>query len=129
MIDQSIKNIIIQHNDVFMETFNRGDYAEMENLYTDEGQILPPNGKVITGKTGIGEFWKGAMAMGIKSLNMHTDEVELHGDTAIEISQATLFGEEEHVIDEIKYIVIWKRQDGEWKIHRDMFNSNRTIQQ
>jgi ketosteroid isomerase-like protein len=69
------------------------------------------------------------MAMGIKSLDMQTDEVELHGDTAIEISQATLFGEEKHIIDEIKYIVIWKRQDGQWKIHRDMFNSNRTIQQ
>jgi len=129
MAQQDIKKIITEQNETFMATYNKGDHEGMKNLYTEDGQILPPNGKVIIGKQGIGEFWKGAMDMGIKTLEMHTDEVELFEDTAIEVSQATLLAEENHVIDEIKYIVIWKRQDGNWKIHRDMFNSNRTIQQ
>ena len=129
MSDLDIKDIIIQQNEHFMETYNRGDYEGMKDLYTEDGQILPPNGKVITGKEGIRDFWKGAMDMGIKSVKMHTDEVELLNDTAIEVSEATLIGEENHLIDEIKYIVIWKRQEGNWKIHRDMFNSNRTIPQ
>lgn len=129
MSDHNMKNIISRQNDIFMETFNNGDYEGMADLYTEVGQILPPNGKVIIGKSGIADFWKGAMDMGIKSIEMYTDEVDQQGDTVIEVSQATLLSDEKHVIDEIKYIVIWKKQNGNWKLHRDMFNSNRTIQQ
>jgi len=129
MSDQNMKNIISRQNEIFMKTFNNGDYEGMASLYTEDGQMLPPNGKVIIGKSGIGDFWKGAMDMGIKFIEMHTDEVDHQGDTVIEVSQATLLNEEKHVIDEIKYIVIWKKQNGNWKLHRDMFNSNRTIQQ
>ena len=27
-------------------------------------------------------------------------------------------------VDEAKYIVLWKKEDGRWKLHRDIFNSN-----
>jgi len=27
-------------------------------------------------------------------------------------------------IDKGKYIVLWKMEDGKWKIHRDVFNSD-----
>jgi ketosteroid isomerase-like protein len=29
------------------------------------------------------------------------------------------------VLDEGKYIVIWKHEDGQWKLHRDILNSSR----
>jgi hypothetical protein len=28
------------------------------------------------------------------------------------------------VLDQGKYIVIWKREKGQWKLHRDIFNSS-----
>ena len=31
-------------------------------------------------------------------------------------------------IDHGKYVVIWKRIEGEWKLHRDIFNSNMAAQ-
>jgi ketosteroid isomerase-like protein len=27
-------------------------------------------------------------------------------------------------LDKGKYIVIWKQEDGQWKLHRDIFNSS-----
>jgi ketosteroid isomerase-like protein len=51
-------------------------------------------------------------------------EVEGLGDTAIEIGELTLYGAEAQVLDKGKYMVIWKRQDGKWKLHRDIFNSS-----
>jgi len=51
--------------------------------------------------------------------------VEQHGDTAIEVSKAELYAEGDKKIDDAKYIVIWKKENGEWKLHRDIFNSSR----
>jgi ketosteroid isomerase-like protein len=30
------------------------------------------------------------------------------------------------VIDHGKYIVVWRREKGQWKLHRDMYSSNTT---
>ena len=64
------------------------------------------------------------MGMGIKSIELKIREIEQHADTAYEVSWATLLGENRQVLDESKYIVVWKKEDGEWKLHRDIFNSN-----
>ena len=90
----------------------------------DNGQILPPNSDFVTGKQAIQAFWQGAMDMGIKSVKIELVEVEGHGDTAIEVGKYTLSGEAGQVLDTGKYIVILKQVDGQWKLHREIFNSS-----
>ena len=90
----------------------------------DNGQILPPNSDFATGKQAIQAFWQGAMDMGIKSVKIELVEVEGHGDTAIEVGKYTLSGEAGQVLDTGKYIVILKQVDGQWKLHREIFNSS-----
>jgi len=46
------------------------------------------------------------------------------GDTVFEVGKYTLFGEGDQVLDNGKYIVIWKKDGEQWKLHRDIFNSN-----
>lgn len=96
----------------------------MAALYTVEGQLLPPNAATMSGHQAIEAFWQGAMDMGIKSAQIETGEVEAHGDTAIEVSGYELYGGEGQVLDKGKFIVIWKRENGKWKLHRDIFNSS-----
>ncbi len=45
-----ITNAIAAADDNFMATFKRGDAAGMSVLYTENGQLLPPNSDFITGK-------------------------------------------------------------------------------
>jgi uncharacterized protein (TIGR02246 family) len=123
--DTGIRDTIVRLNEKFMETYRRGDTRGMGELYTEDGQLLPPNSQIVRGRQAIGEFWGGAMKAGISAVRLETGEVEQQGDTAIEVSTATLYGEGDKVIDEAKYIVVWKREGGEWKLHHDMWNSNR----
>jgi len=109
---------------VFMEAFNRGDAVSLADLYTEKGQLLPTGSDVVTGKKAIQNFWQGVMDMGIKSARLETIEVEGHGDTAIEQGKYTLRGESGNVLDRGKYIVIWKQQAGQWKLHRDIWTSS-----
>jgi uncharacterized protein (TIGR02246 family) len=119
-----IRGAIANANKDFMVTFSQGDAAGMADLYTDEGQVLPPNSDFVIGKEAIQAFWQALMDMGIKEAKLDIVEVEEQDDLAVEVSKYTLQGEEGQVLDQGKYIVIWKREDGQWKLHRDIFNSS-----
>ncbi|MFN2131069.1 MAG: YybH family protein, partial [Anaerolineae bacterium] len=69
-------------------------------------------------------FWQAVLDAGIKEARLEIREVEAHGDTAIEVGEYTLHGEGGAELDAGKYIVIWKREGGQWKLHRDIFNSS-----
>lgn len=110
--------------EVFMAAFSRGDSAALADLYTEKGQLLPTGSDVVTGKEAIQNFWQGAMDMGIKSAKLEMIELEELGDTTIEQGKYTLRGGSGNVLDRGKYIVIWKQQAGQWKLHRDIWNSS-----
>ena len=120
----AIHNTIAAANENFMATFKRGDASGIAALYTEDGQVLPPNSNFVTGKQAIQTFWQALMDMGIKEAKLEIVEVEGHGDTAIEVSKFTLQGEGGQVLNKGKYIVIWKQEGGQWKLHRDIFNSS-----
>ena len=111
----------------FTEAFRRGDAAGATAVYTEDGQVLPPNSAILTGKQAIQAFWQGAMDMGIKAVKLETVEVEECGHTAYEVGTFTLHGADGQVLDAGKYVVIWKQEAGQWKLHRDIFNSSRPV--
>ena len=111
-------------DDSFESTFGQGDAAGMADLYTDNGMLLPTGSDFVKGKQAIAAFWQGAMDMGIKNAKLDTVEVEQHGDTAIQVGQYTLSSADDQVMDAGKYVVIWKHEDGTWKMHRDIWNSS-----
>lgn len=58
-------------------------------------------------------------------MTLETRELDELGETAIEgVGQGELFDENGTRLDQLKYIVVWKRIDGSWKLHRDMFSTN-----
>jgi uncharacterized protein (TIGR02246 family) len=111
-------------NERFMQAFRHGDAAGLASLYSEDAQLLPPGSEVAHGWEAIRAFWQGAMDSGIKAAQLEITEVQDHGDSAIEVSRYTLMGAEEQVLDQGKYIVIWKQERGQWKLHRDIFNSS-----
>jgi uncharacterized protein (TIGR02246 family) len=124
MIMNDSADAIRAANDRFVDAFNRGDTEGLAGLYTAEGQVLPPGGDVITGKAGIQVFWQALVEMGIKSAKLETLELNKYTDTAVEVGKYTLGGEDDQVLDQGKYIVIWRQEDGQWKLHRDIFNTS-----
>ena len=110
-------------NTQWMATFSQGDAAGVAACYTEDAQLMPPNGEIVSGREAVQEAMQGFIDAGLK-IRLETVEVEGHGDTAHEVGRATLTGEDGQTIDEAKYIVIWKKVGDEWKLHRDIFNSN-----
>jgi len=107
--------------------FSSGDTAAVAAFYTENAAVLPPNGQMIRGRKAIEDFWKGAMAMGVRSIQLTTLDVESSGDLAYEIGNATLEIQPQGgsaSTDTVKYVVVWKRgADNSWKLAADIWNS------
>ena len=120
-----VREAIAAADEAFMAAYNGGDAAGVAALYTEDGQLLPPNADFMIGRKAIQAFWQGAMDAGIASAKIEILEVEGHGDTAIEVSTFSLHAQDGTELDAGKFIVVWKRVEEEWKLHRDIFNSSK----
>lgn len=100
------------------------DSAAVAKCYTKTATLMPPNMKACKGHKAIAAFWQGAINMGVKNANLRSTAVDAHGTTAIEHGVATLKGDKGVVLDVAKYVVVWKRENGAWKLHWDIWNSN-----
>jgi ketosteroid isomerase-like protein len=96
-------------------------------MYTEGGQLYPPNQGVVAGRAAIEEFWKAAMDSGVKRVELKTAEVESLGDSAVEAGAYTLYGKDGTTLDRGKYLVFWRWVGGTWRLHRDCWNSNEPV--
>ncbi len=110
-------------NAQFMAALSQGDAAGVAACYTEDAQLMPPNGEIASGREAVQAFFQEAIDAGL-NVRLETVELESHGDTAYEVGRAIVTGEDGQTIDESKYIVIWKKVGDAWKLHRDIFNSN-----
>jgi uncharacterized protein (TIGR02246 family) len=108
----------------FESNFDRQDADGMGTLYTEDGQLLPPDADVVSGRDDTAAFWQGGFDVGVANARLETVEVEDHDDTAIEVGRFTLSDADDETVDHGTFLVIWKHDDGEWKLHRDIWNAN-----
>ena len=121
---QDVKAAIAAANKQFVANYAKGDAAGLAAMYSSTGQAFPPNAELVQGRDALQKLWEGAMASGVKEINVTTTEVEGHGDTAYEIGTYVMNAAGGKPVDRGKFVVIWKRENGQWKLHRDIWNSN-----
>lgn len=116
---------IARANRQFEAIFNAGDPAGAARaIYTEDAHVLPPGAPPVHGRDAIAGFWAAAAAqMGIRSVQLTTLSLEALGDAACELGAASLdlAGGQQA---EVKYVVIWKQENGAWKWHVDIWNAN-----
>lgn len=115
---------IHQANERFREAVREGDSARMPLLYTRDAAILPPNGDAVRGADAIAQFWQAFSELGIADARPVTEEVIALGDHALEIGTYSIHGSGDEILDRGKIMVLWKREEGVWKMHRDTWNSS-----
>lgn len=107
------------------EVVGRGDFSALSRVYTRDARILPPGAPMVTGLDAITGFWREALAaLGVKAVRLHTLTADVLGDRAQEIGRAELTLAAQEAPLELKYVVLWKREDGAWKMDVDIWNTS-----
>lgn len=121
---KDLRAAIEAQNKRFVAAVAKADVAAIGGLYTDDAQALPPNGDVVKGRAAIQQMWKGVFDSGIAAASLDTADVEADGSLAYETGRYEMKLKEGKVADRGKYVVVWKRTGNEWRIHRDIWNTN-----
>ncbi len=98
-------------------------WDSLMTLYTDDAIMMPQGAPMAEGNA-IRDGFMQMGEMGVTGVDLETVEIETAGNTAYEVGRYVLQGPNGLEIDHGKYLVVWKNVDGEWKLHRDMFNTD-----
>ncbi len=119
-----VSDEITKANKAFMEAFKKGDAHALAMLYTSDAKIFPPNSDVIESREAIQGYWETGLKMGLNDGLLETVSAESYGNVAIEEGRYKLYVGEGQLADHGKYLVIWKKEDGQWKLYKDIFNTS-----
>lgn len=112
-------------NRTFDAVMASGDVAALGRVYARDAQILPPGAEPVRGLEGIQNFWKSAReALEVTGCTLHTLELQAQGDMAYEVGRADLTTSASSAPIVVKYLVAWRRTDGAWRWHVDIWNTN-----
>ena len=110
-------------NRAFITAFLHGDATAVANLYTEDAQVIAPGSPAVSGRPAIAAFWQTSIDSGVKDIILETAEAESAGDLAYETGILRVVAKDGTTSVE-RYVVIWRRIDGKWMLHRDIWNSS-----
>lgn len=113
----------------FAEAIRLKDRVQIEGMYTEDAILLPSHHPMVIGRTAIGAFWEKRFPPKGVEIRSALDAFEIVpcGEEVIECGRATIMlhrGAESELVDQGKYMVLWRLEAGEWRMARDMINSD-----
>lgn len=119
------ETIIRRHIKAFSEAYMAKDHLAIANFYTTDGKIFPTNAPIIEGRAAIAQRWK----ISEESTNLYHKvtpiEIKIVGDTAYDhgLYEGSITNAKGVVTDfSGKYVIVWKKVEGDWKIYLDIWN-------
>ena len=105
------------------------DADKFASFYSETGSAMPFNAPMDIGRAKVQELWKGLMAKPGFSLRFAPTRVEVAAsrDLAFDVGTFVLTLDDEKGTSMAipgKYVVVWKKLDGEWKAEADIFNTD-----
>lgn len=122
-IDQILNNI-----KAFSQSVITSDYEGIAEAYTEDGKIFPNNSDIVEGKSKIKKWW--VLPEGVKTTyhKIIPAEIRINGEYAYDhglYEGNTLRANGREYPFKGKYVIVWKKENGSWKIYLDIWNSTK----
>jgi uncharacterized protein (TIGR02246 family) len=113
-------------NAKWIDFFNKGDFAGIATLYTEDATAFPPGSPMVKGRAAIEVMWK-TMAEQLGDPKVTTLDVKPLGPSAArEIGTFSLKvkGPDPREVTG-KYVVVWEKVGSDWKLATDIWNEGK----
>ena len=119
--DDTLPRSVVQ---AFEQAFNKDDIDACVALFTEDAQILPEHGPIVSGREGIKQFLKDQMTP-VVMFDTSDDMTLVREDLAIEQGTYRVRDLRRGVDIELgKYLHVWRNVNGDWKLYRIIYNTD-----
>jgi len=120
----AMKTIIQEKNNQFTKAHITGDTAFLNNIFTQDAKVFPPNSDAVIGHHAIAVLNLQYVNFDIKEFSEGT--TAFYGNEEYLIDEGTYFMRygKDNTIEKGKYLNVWKREDGDWKLFSNIWNTN-----
>jgi ketosteroid isomerase-like protein len=111
----------------FSAAYMRGDAAAMADFYTSDAVIFPERSEWITGREAIRRAWTLGPGRRVTRHVLTPARIIVDGDHAYDYGTFEIAGERDGVAwgpSRGKYVVVWRREKGGWRMQLDIWNSS-----
>ncbi|XP_077862495.1 uncharacterized protein LOC144344448 [Saccoglossus kowalevskii] len=110
---------------IYTELFVEGKLAEMSEMCTQDYKLMPPSLETVDGRKAIQDFLQSFKASGVHRLQSTVVDIGVIGDdsSVYEWSDFKTYKSDGSVLGKGTYLHIWKKIDGVYYLHRDIFNT------
>lgn len=119
------KEKIIAATKAFSKAYMNNDFETIAQSYTTDAKIFPNNADIISGREAIKERWMSGSGTKILHHELTPLEIKFFGDYAHDYGYYQGKSEnKDGTVDHWKgkYVVIWKKEEGTWKMYLDIWN-------
>lgn len=109
---------------VFVNLLDKGDATGLANCYTSDALLMAPNAPSIQGRTNIQSAMMEFIESGATKMTVRINNVWGDEETLISEGTMTFAPKDGQVAYRSKYITVYKKEDGRWKMFRDCYNSD-----
>lgn len=110
----------------FSQAYMSSDADALTNMYTNDGKIFPNNRNILSGPSDLKTYW--TVPKGVKILHhkVSPTAIKIVDDTAYDYGYyegKTLTVDKKEISWKGKYLIVWKKINGDWKIYLDIWNN------
>jgi uncharacterized protein (TIGR02246 family) len=102
----------------YRQAWQRGDLDGVMQFWTPDAKSIGPGGSAI-GTDAIRASLERSMALGIHDLRHESREVYGGADTVVEVTRSVVYDRAGKALLTLRYMTLWRKADGRWRIHRD----------
>ncbi|HSK12609.1 MAG TPA: nuclear transport factor 2 family protein [Phnomibacter sp.] len=107
----------------FMTAFKEADSVRLANFYTEDSWTMPPNSEPVP-KTVNANMWAAVFRLGLNEIVLDIKDVTGNDDLLVETGLYEIYAGEHQQVDRGKYLIVWKKENEQWKMYRDIWNTS-----
>ena len=115
---QQAKTIVADIIQQFEEYYLKGDSIALAALYTKDGRLASATGKDIL--PALGRMIRSSIKNNSRHVSFTSTSISVEGEFIVELGIAEAKDDQGNHKWKYKYLVVYKQEDGKWKLHRDI---------
>ncbi len=119
---------MIQHaGDDWAKHWNAKQLDKVVEIYAEDAVYLPPHHDAVHGREAIREYLKGPLDHGASDLKFEVTYIKQSGDLAYDVGRYSMTvpqSDGSKRADRGKYLAVWRREKGAWKLVADSWSSD-----